>query len=483
MTQRTLLFKPLERSRPAPGSPSDAGAANALSRRQIPWLLLAVAVAFAPTTVWGQYYGNTNIYHNNHRTTYRRPAWNQHPQSQQHVQHQVQHPSQQQNQRYAQRPDYASQSGSGHYQQPHPHSNHRPGRVLMIRGAFTVFSLGLDTLATKLRAQGLDVVVSTAATSGYNANALRDEYRRNPNVGPVVIIGHSRGGLLAPDIARSLGQQGVPVDLVVIVDNTHENLKIPANVKRAINFYQTDAVTLLEGQVAFGEGPPGQVANIEINKLPGRDQAGFIDHFNIEESDWVHGLVMEQVLQTCPRLGETPTATLPQYAGRPLPPPEPVASAPTYRPAANPRVAIRTETFQGLPVSKQPVAVEPDQLELGWTERTRTQTARTPTARTEPARPEPSRIEPGRFVASPLVPVQTEPLRPVDPRQPVRTVDPTPLRQPTRTATAPVRSATPPQSAVRSAPAASLPSRSNQKKLEPMFDYFDGVEAEDYWKK
>src|SRR5206468_446931 len=35
----------------------------------------------------------------------------------------------------------------------------RPGKVLLIRGAFTVFSLGLDTLGDKLKEHGLDAEV------------------------------------------------------------------------------------------------------------------------------------------------------------------------------------------------------------------------------------------------------------------------------------------------------------------------------------
>ena len=46
-----------------------------------------------------------------------------------------------------------------HAQRPPPR---RPGKVLLIRGAFTVFSLGLDTLGDKLKEYGLDVEVVPA---------------------------------------------------------------------------------------------------------------------------------------------------------------------------------------------------------------------------------------------------------------------------------------------------------------------------------
>jgi len=174
----------------------------------------------------------------------------------------------------------------------------RKGKVLIVRGAFTIFSLGLDTLGSKLRKQGCDVVVSTAATSGLNADVIIDEKKKNPDM-PLVIVGHSRGGLLAPDLAKQFGQAGMKVDLVVIIDNTHK-ITMPRNVTRTVNLYHTNIFGVMHGLQVKGLKGGGKVLNVDIKNIPGRDKAGYLDHFNIEESPWIHDIVMGEVLKFCP---------------------------------------------------------------------------------------------------------------------------------------------------------------------------------------
>src|SRR5262245_45677656 len=70
----------------------------------------------------------------------------------------------------------------------------RTGRVLIIRGAFTVFSLGLDTLGDELAAQGIDVKVVPAFSATSATEELAELHQRRPE--PIVIIGHSKGGYL-----------------------------------------------------------------------------------------------------------------------------------------------------------------------------------------------------------------------------------------------------------------------------------------------
>src|SRR5262245_54593395 len=111
----------------------------------------------------------------------------------------------------------------------------RPGRVLIIRGAFTVFSLGLDTLGDELEAQGIAVKVVPAFSAISAAEEIAQVHKRRPE--PIVIIGHSKGGNLAPQCAEQLAKSKIPVALVVVVDNPHDTT-VPANVERCVNFYQ-----------------------------------------------------------------------------------------------------------------------------------------------------------------------------------------------------------------------------------------------------
>jgi thioesterase domain-containing protein len=59
-------------------------------------------------------------------------------------------------------------------------------------------------------------------------------------IGTLILIGHSRGGNDSIEIARGLEVSRVPVDLLVTFD-PYRQKPVPANVARAINYYQTAA--------------------------------------------------------------------------------------------------------------------------------------------------------------------------------------------------------------------------------------------------
>jgi len=191
----------------------------------------------------------------------------------------------------------------------------RAGKVLLIRGAFTVFSLGLDSLGVKLEQAGLDVSVVPALTAGLSTSDIAKQYKQNPEGTPIVLIGHSKGGQLAPDCARQLDRLGIPVKLIVIVDNVHRTT-IPGNVEKCVNFYHTNSFGLLHGLPVRGESRKSEVLNVDIGKLPERQGQGYIDHFNIDGHGWVHELVIEEVLKVCPPLsdGGRPYASTPRDA-------------------------------------------------------------------------------------------------------------------------------------------------------------------------
>ncbi|HXW57375.1 MAG TPA: hypothetical protein VEJ67_16610 [Candidatus Cybelea sp.] len=60
----------------------------------------------------------------------------------------------------------------------------------------------------------------------------------------IVIFGHSWGASEAVELARQLEKQNIPVLLTVQVDSIHkygeDDARIPANVREAANFYQSD---------------------------------------------------------------------------------------------------------------------------------------------------------------------------------------------------------------------------------------------------
>ena len=131
--------------------------------------------------------------------------------------------------------------------------------VIMLRGWFGVFSTGLDTIADQLHAQGIKAeVAGHLQWSNAVSDILRD--RSAGESGPIVLIGHSQGANNVIDMARSLETHNVKVDLLVTLSPFLQN-PIPANVVKAINYYQAPGW----GQpISADLGFHGKIVNINM---------------------------------------------------------------------------------------------------------------------------------------------------------------------------------------------------------------------------
>jgi hypothetical protein len=185
----------------------------------------------------------------------------------------------------------------------------RRGKVIIIRGAFTVFSLGLNELGDKLAKYGLDVEVIADISTDRATAELIAEYRRKPTTGPIIFVGHSRGAELGPQAAGELMAHKIPVKLIVMVDAVHPTT-IPSNVERCVNLYHDSSIGLIHGVPARATSRRTEMKNVDINRLRSREQAGSINHFNIDSSSWVHDLVIKEVLKVCPVVESVETPKL-----------------------------------------------------------------------------------------------------------------------------------------------------------------------------
>jgi pimeloyl-ACP methyl ester carboxylesterase len=78
----------------------------------------------------------------------------------------------------------------------------------------------------------------------------------------IIIYGHSWGAAQTVRLARRLGERGIPVLLTIQVDSVHkpwhDDSTIPANVRKAVNFYQTRGP--LHGRSAIRAADPERTA-------------------------------------------------------------------------------------------------------------------------------------------------------------------------------------------------------------------------------
>jgi hypothetical protein len=155
-------------------------------------------------------------------------------------------------------------------------------RVLLLRGWLAVFSGGLDHLADELRARGIDAEVRRHL---YWTSAVSEILRDRAKIGPLILVGHSQGGNDAIEIARALQTSHVPVDLVVTLA-PYMPKPVPANVGRAINYYQGGGW----GSPLVPEaGFRGKLANYDLSG----DRTIF--HFNIDKSDWIQAEILREI--------------------------------------------------------------------------------------------------------------------------------------------------------------------------------------------
>jgi hypothetical protein len=164
-----------------------------------------------------------------------------------------------------------------------------PPRVYLFRGALgPFFSTGMDRLAEKIEQAGYRASVYEFTLCDLIALQVARNYRQEP--GPIVLIGHSMGGLCSVRIAITLQEQNIPVSLVVTVDPAHATKSVPLNVQRFINIFLSDNI-LGGGDVKPEPGFRGHYASFDMKD---HDE---VTHINIDKMEDVHAQLVAMIGQ------------------------------------------------------------------------------------------------------------------------------------------------------------------------------------------
>lgn len=83
-------------------------------------------------------------------------------------------------------------------------------RIYMLRGLFGIFSLGIDQLAAKLKAQGYHPQIVGWEQWGFVAGEIIENHRRG-ETGQIILIGHSLGSDSTIQIAGAVQQESIPI--------------------------------------------------------------------------------------------------------------------------------------------------------------------------------------------------------------------------------------------------------------------------------
>ncbi|WP_440641959.1 LysM peptidoglycan-binding domain-containing protein [Bradyrhizobium sp. PUT101] len=172
---------------------------------------------------------------------------------------------------------------------PPPFEPLPPPKIYLFRGAMgPIFSTGMDRLEEKLTKAGFSANVYEFTICRWIGDRAISSYKESP--APIVLIGHSMGGLCSIVISEMAAKENIPISLVIAIDPAHATGDVPLNVERFINIFLSDSV-LGGGDVVAVPGFRGHYASYDLK------ENSRVSHINIEKSDDIHRQIVEMVTQ------------------------------------------------------------------------------------------------------------------------------------------------------------------------------------------
>lgn len=156
--------------------------------------------------------------------------------------------------------------------------------VYVIRGFTNVFSYGMDEIVKKLQHMGINASIHSNGEWTKLTQNIIDRAKHNRVSYPIIIMGHSLGGVEAPKFANELAQHGIPVALVVGLDPGFPPVNsFGPGVRNVLN------IKLPSGRDYIGgNGFQGKVLTIDARKYN-------VSHTSIDDSEEVQSLIIDAV--------------------------------------------------------------------------------------------------------------------------------------------------------------------------------------------
>jgi LysM domain len=163
---------------------------------------------------------------------------------------------------------------------------HVRGRAYLFYGLIAAIDWGMDELAQRINRSGVAASTNSQMSWRSVADQAISDYRRDPK--PIAVVGHSIGGDSAVQFAEALGAAHVPVSLLVTYDPTRAADRVPANVERYINLFQSSNI-LGGGDLAPGHGFHGHYASYNL-----KDRSEII-HVNLDKFSRIQELLAAKI--------------------------------------------------------------------------------------------------------------------------------------------------------------------------------------------
>ena len=158
--------------------------------------------------------------------------------------------------------------------------------VYLLRGVLNIFSLGMDQIAAKLEQRGIQTTVTNYLFWSSVADRAAADYRSG-KVRTIILVGHSSGATVLPDMVDRLTRLGAPVKLAIGLDSVFQTT-LSGKVGRYINFYIGNGAGT---RVARGKHLQGQLSNVDVENIPGG-----VGHITIDKNEIIQQKVISAIL-------------------------------------------------------------------------------------------------------------------------------------------------------------------------------------------
>jgi hypothetical protein len=156
--------------------------------------------------------------------------------------------------------------------------------VYLLRGAFNIFSFGMDEIGDRLTQLGIANTVTNYLNWSSLADEAAAEYKRG-RVRTIILVGHSSGATAVTEMAARLGELGVPVKLAIGLDPT-SHMAASGHVERYINYYIANG---MGNAVERSRQLSGSVQNIDLERNPN------IGHFSIDKNHALQETLIREI--------------------------------------------------------------------------------------------------------------------------------------------------------------------------------------------
>jgi thioesterase domain-containing protein len=160
------------------------------------------------------------------------------------------------------------------------------GRAYLFYGLIPAIDWGMDELAQRINRSGVLATTNSHMSWRGVADQAINDYRHDPK--PIAVVGHSIGGDSAIQFAEALEAAHVPVSLLITYDPTRAAGRVPANVERYINLFQSSNI-LGGGDLGPGRGFHGNYASYNL-----KDRTEII-HVNLDKFSRIQELLAAKI--------------------------------------------------------------------------------------------------------------------------------------------------------------------------------------------